>query len=172
MSVHLAFLRAVNVGGTGKLPMAELRALCEGLGFDGVRTHIQSGNVVLKSDEGSAQVRAGLEEALERRLGKPVAVHVRTPDELADILDRNPFEGALPNRVLVYLLDGPVPEGVDGLTGPAGEEVHASAREVFVHYPEGQGRSKLRLPLGRDATARNLNTMRKMLELGRAAGSQ
>jgi uncharacterized protein (DUF1697 family) len=168
--VHLAFLRAVNVGGTGKLPMAELRTLCEALGFDDVRTYIQSGNVMLRSDMDSAEVRDRMEEALEARFGKRVAVHVRTPDQMADILDRVPFDGAAPNRILIYLLNGAAPEGVDGLEGPDGEEVKASGHEVFVHYAQGQGRSKLRLRLGDDATARNVNTMRKMLELGRATG--
>lgn len=170
MSVYLAFLRAVNVGGTGKLPMAELRSLCEGLGFGDVRTYIQSGNVVLTSDAPATDVRAELEKALEEHVGKPVAVHIRTPAELDDVIGRNPFTDAAPNRVLVSLLSRPAAPDVDGLAGPTGEQVAASGHEVFVHYPEGQARSKLRLPLEADATARNLNTMRKMLELGRALG--
>ena len=169
--VHIAFLRAVNVGGTGKLPMAELRDMCEALGFDDVRTYIQSGNVVLRSEADASLVRSLLEDALRERFGKRVAVHVRSPDQLASILDRTPFTSAAPNRVLVSLLDGPAPDGVDGTLGAAGEEVHASGHEVFVHYPEGQGRSKLRLRLGDDATARNLNTVRKVLDLGRAAAA-
>ncbi len=167
--MYLAFLRAVNVGGTGKLPMAELRELCERIGFTDVRTYIQSGNVVLRSDADPRDVRAKLESALEEHAGKLVAVHIRSPDQLADILARNPFPEAAPNRVLVSLLDDPAPPEVDGVEGPTGEEVRASGHEVFVHYAQGQARSKLRLPLDPSATARNLNTMRRMLELGRTA---
>ena len=170
MSVYVALLRAVNVGGTGMLPMKELRELCEAAGFAGVATFIQSGNVVFSSRRGPAAVQRLLEEALAAKLGKPVGVHLRTPDELASILERNPFPGAPGNQVLVLFLDAAPAEGaLDGLVIPGREQVRLSGREVFVHFPDGMGRSKLKIPFAKTATGRNLNTVGKLLEMGRAA---
>jgi uncharacterized protein (DUF1697 family) len=170
MAVFVALLRAVNVGGTGKLPMAELRALCETAGFENVQTYIQSGNVVFTSELGAAKVQQKLERALHESMGKPVGVHLRTPTELEDVLERNPFKRAEPNRLLVLFLDRAVPkDALAGLEIPGREKVEASGREIFIYYPDGMGRSKLKIPLAKVATGRNLNTVKKMLELGRAA---
>lgn len=171
MAVFVALLRAVNVGGTGKLPMSELRALCEEAGFAKVTTYIQSGNVVFSTRLGKAKVQQKLETGLAAKLGKPVGVHLRTPAELDDILQRNPFVNAPANRLHVFFLERAVPrEALALLSTPGGEELEASGREVFVHYPVGLGRSKLKLPFAKTATARNLNTVTKLLELARAAG--
>ena len=83
MTAFIALPRAVNVGGTGALPMSDLRDLCEALGFKGARTSIQSGNVVLESQLSEAEVKAALEKALAAKLGKPVGVIVRTAAEMA-----------------------------------------------------------------------------------------
>lgn len=166
MPVFVALLRAVNVGGTGKLVMSELRDLCSGLGFDDVRTYIQSGNVVLRSDLDVGGVEKLLEDALERRMGKPVGVLVRTPGELASVLERNPYPDAPPNRVLVtFLAEEPVPGLLDRVETPGGEEVTVSGREIYVHFPDGQGRSRLKLPVSRVGTARNLNTVRRLRDM-------
>lgn len=166
MAVYVALLRAINVGGTGKLAMSELRALCEALGFEDVTTYIQSGNVVLSTKLGKAATQKKLEVALADKLGKPVGVHLRTPEELEDILARVPFADAAPNRVLVFFLERPVAKGVlDALVIPGREVVHASGCELFVHYPDGQGRSKLKVPAWDSGTGRNLNTVRKLLAL-------
>jgi len=98
MTTYIALLRAVNVGGTGKLPMAELRAMCESLGFTNVRTYIASGNVVFASKLSEKSVKAKLEGCLEAYAGKPVGVLVRTGAEVAAALDANPFKSAEPNR--------------------------------------------------------------------------
>lgn len=171
MPVFVALLRAVNVGGTGKLPMSELRELCEAAGFEKVTTYIQSGNVVFSTRLGKAKVQAKLEAALAAKLGKPVGVHLRTPSELDDIVQRNPFKEAPPNRLLVLFLDRAAPpDALEALVIPGREELEASGREIFIHYPDGQGRSKLKLPFARTATARNLNTVAKLCELSRRAG--
>ena len=170
MPVYVALLRAVNVGGTGMLPMKELRELCEAAGFERIATYIQSGNVVLASRRGPAAVQRLLEEALAAKLGKPVGVHLRTPDELASVLERNPFPGVPGNQVLVLFLDdAPPADALDGLVIPGREQVRLSGREVFVHFPDGMGRSKLKIPYAKTATGRNLNTVGKLLEMGRAA---
>src|SRR3954447_20855956 len=92
MATWVALLRAINVGGR-KVPMAELRTLCEELGLTDVRTYIASGNVVLRSPLRSAgKVRALLEPALEERFGFPVVVVVRTPEQLRAVVDVLPFD--------------------------------------------------------------------------------
>jgi uncharacterized protein (DUF1697 family) len=169
MTAFVGFLRAVNVGGTGKLPMSDLRDLCVGLGFKGVRTHIASGNVVFESDLDEAVVKARLEGALADYAGKPVGVMVRTGPELAQILAANPFPHAAPNRTVVIFLDSPPgPEGLLGIRGQASEEVAIGTREIYVHYPAGQADTKLKIPAARSGTGRNLNTVAKLAEM--AAG--
>lgn len=169
MAVFVAFLRAVNVGGTGKLAMSDLRALCEDAGFSHVRTYIQSGNVAFATPLAAAPARQKLEAALERRMGKPVDLHLRTPSQLEAIVKRNPFKTVPPNRLLVLFLDRVAPkQAVANLEIPGREEVVASGRELFIHYPDGMGRSKLKIPFASGATGRNLNTVRKMIEIGRA----
>ena len=172
MAVFIALLRAVNVGGTSKLPMSELRELCENCGFARVTTYIQSGNLVFSSRLAASKVKLRLESALRSRMGKPVGVYVRATAELDAIIERNPFKQAEPNRLLVMFLDrAPRPKLLADLVIPGREEVRLSGREAFVHYPDGSGRSKLKLPFAKDATGRNLNTVRKLLSLGRVAES-
>lgn len=166
MPRHIALLRAINVGGTGKLPMAELRALCEALGFTNVRTYIQSGNVVFDSRLSAARAKRALEDALEQRLGKRHAALLRTADELAAIEARNPFPDADPKRVLVVFVDEPPPRAaLTGVKIPGREQLHLDGRELFIHFPDGMGTSKLKVPLANEGTGRNLNTVRALLEL-------
>ena len=170
MAVFIAFLRAVNVGGTGKLTMSELRELCGNCGFARVTTYIQSGNVVFSSRLDRSKVQRKLSSALRARMGRPVGVYVRTPAELDAIIRRNPFKQAAPNRLLVMFLDrAPPPHVLADLVIPGREEVRLAGREAFVQYPDGMGRSKLKLPFAKDATGRNLNTVRKVLALSRVA---
>ena len=90
MPSYVALLRAVNVGGTGKLAMTDLRRLCESAGLSCVKTYIQSGNVVFKSALGEAKVKAKLEKALTAKMGKPSFAMVRTAAELRAVVERNP----------------------------------------------------------------------------------
>lgn len=168
MPVFAALLRAVNVGGTGKLPMSELRSLCIDLGFGNVRTYIQSGNLLVDSDLGAGGVQSLLERALRERMGRDVPVFVRTPRQLREIVDGNPYPEAPPNRVLVLFLDRTVPTGtVEAVDTPGGERLTARDREIYIFFPEGQGRSKLKVPLAGEGTARNLNTVARLADMGR-----
>ena len=170
MAVFIALLRAVNVGGTTRLPMSELRQLCRDCGFVGVTTYIQSGNGIFSSRLDSNTVKRTLESALRARMGKPVGVCVRTPAELEAVVERNPFKQAQPNRLVVMFLDrAPQRNALAGLVIPGREEVSLLGREAFVHYPDGMASSKLRLPFAKDATGRNLNTVQKLLALSRVA---
>lgn len=100
MTVYVALLRAVNVGGTGKLPMAELKAMCEEVGFEDVRTYIASGNVVFRSKKAAGSLKAALEKRLAVYAGKPVGVLLRTAAEMAEVGEANPFPAAPGNRTV------------------------------------------------------------------------
>ncbi len=166
MKTFVALLRAVNVGGTGKLAMSELKAICEAAGFADVRTFIASGNVIFGSAKSEAQIKAALEARLKAHAGKPVGVLVRTAAELAAVLRANPFPEAAPNRTLAVFLDKPPPATcLAEISGQAGEEVRLGKREIYVHYGEGMAKSKLRIPAAADGTARNMNTIAKLTAL-------
>lgn len=166
MHRYVALLRAVNVGGTGKLPMKDLKAMCEDAGFASVQTYIASGNVVFQSGESEKQVKALLEQRLEAYAGKPVGVMLRTADELAAVLAANPFSSAAPNRVMAIFLDrAPPADAVDQASGLKTEEIALGKREVYVHYANGMGDSKLKLSVQQIGTARNMNTVAKLVEM-------
>jgi uncharacterized protein (DUF1697 family) len=165
MPGYVALLRAVNVGGTGKLPMKELRAMCEAIGFANVRTYIASGNVVFAANEPEAAVKAALEKALEAYAGKPVGVMVRTDAEMAAIVAANPFPAVAGNRTAaIFLDDPPAADALAAVTGRDDEEIVLGTREIHVHYPSGMGRSKLKIPAARAGTARNMNTVATLAE--------
>ncbi len=166
MTRYVALLRAVNVGGTGKLAMAELRAMAEAAGFARVETYIASGNVVFESNLAPAQVQAALEARLRAHAGKPVGVTIRQAAELTAVLAANPFPDADPKHAYVFFLDQPAPEAaLTGVSGQQDERVSCGKREIYVHYPAGMGRSKLKIPAAKTATARNLNTVAKLAEM-------
>ncbi|WP_026618629.1 DUF1697 family protein [Ensifer sp. WSM1721] len=169
MPVYVALLRAVNVGGTGTLPMAELKAVCERLGFADVKTYIQSGNVLFRSELSETDVQAGLESALAERMGKAPGVLLRSRRELDAVVSKAPFPHAKPNFLLVtFLPEPPAADALEKLVAPDGEEVQVRGREIYIHYPDGSGRSKLKLPALKPGTARNLNTVRKLAEMAAA----
>jgi uncharacterized protein (DUF1697 family) len=169
MPVYVALLRAVNVGGTGSLPMAELKAVCEGLGYTDVKTYIQSGNVLFRSDDSETKVEMQLDGALERTLGKRPGVMIRSSKELQKIVAEAPFPNAKPNFLLVNFLPEAAPkDALETMVAPDGEEATLAGREIYVHYPIGSGKSKLKLPALKAATSRNLNTVRKLAQMAAA----
>ena len=170
MAAYVALLRAVNVGGTGKLPMTELQAMCEKAGFLKVKTYIASGNVVFTSKLSEAKVKATLESSLAKYAGKPVGVMVRTGAEMAAVLEANPFPDAATNRTLAIFLDAKPPaDALKNITGQKDEEVRLGVREIYVHYGEGMASSKLKIPAAKAGTARNMNTVAKLAEMVLAA---
>lgn len=169
MTVYIALLRAVNVGGTGKLPMTELKKLCEEAGFTSVKTYIASGNVLFKSDKSEAQVKAALEKKLHAYAGKPVGVMVRTAAEMSKVLEKNAFPDLPGNRtVAIFLDEKPAAKSLEGITGQAEEKVALGKREFYVYYGEGMAHTKLKIPGTKDGTARNMNTVAKLIELAEA----
>lgn len=168
MPVLAAFLRAINVGGTGKLPMKDLVALCEAAGLTSVRTYIASGNVVFATALEAAEVEARLATALAKYMGKPVGLALRTAEELEAVLALNPFTAQDPKAVTItFLPAAPAPTLLDTIVRPGGEQLALGLREVFVHYPAGMGGSTLKLPFAKHGTARNLSTVRAVWALVR-----
>jgi uncharacterized protein (DUF1697 family) len=165
MTKYVALLRAVNVGGSGKLPMTELVSMCESSGFVNPRTYIASGNVVFESKLSEPAVKAKLERCLATYAGKPVEVMVRTGPEMAAVLARNPFKSRPANQtVAIFLDERPPKDALKTISGQGTEEVAVGAREIYVHYGEGMGRSKLKIPAAKKGTARNMNTIAKLAE--------
>lgn len=146
--------------------MAELRAMAERCGFAEPRTHIASGNLVFRTSLPADAARRALERELEGWAGKPVPVFLRTPAELDAVLAANPFPDAPGNRCLVTFLDAPPPEGWQSeIRHLKHEEIAAIGREIYIHYGDGMGQSRLVIPAARSGTARNLNTIRKLVEM-------
>ena len=171
MPTFIALLRAVNVGGTGKLPMTDLTRLCSRAGFENVKTYIASGNVVFDCNKSAAEVKAALEASLKRYAGKPVGVVVRTGTEMAAVLAANPFPEAPPNRaVAIFLDESPPRNALDAITGQQDEKVALGRREIYVWYGEGMARSKLKIPAAARGTARNMNTVAKLAAMARGIG--
>lgn len=166
MTVYIALLRAVNVGGTGKLPMARLLALCADAGLADARTYIASGNVIFRSAACERAVRDALGARLDAFAGKPVGVLVRSAAEIAKLVTDNPFADKPGNRVMALFTDDRLPQHpLDGAVGIRNEEVRLGPRALFVFYPDGMARTRLRLPAERQGTARNMNTVARLAEL-------
>ena len=171
MAAFIALLRAVNVGGTGKLPMSELKTMCEELGFTGVRTYIASGNVVFASRKAEAAVKAALEKRLAAYAGKAVGVMVRSAAEMAQVSADNPFPKAAPNRTMAIFLDAPPPkDALATIRGKKDEEIKLGKREIYVHYGEGMAKSKLVIPAAKTGTARNMNTVAVLAKMAAELG--
>ncbi|MCW5725408.1 MAG: DUF1697 domain-containing protein [Maricaulaceae bacterium] len=181
MSVFIALLRGINVGGHRKVPMAELRALLAGLGYAGVKTHVQSGNAVFRAPGAAEEVGAALEAALEARFGFVVETFVFPLAQWRDIVAANPFpENAQdPTKLVVMLTRAPpVAEQLAPLhaarTGDEALQIAAGA--LFLKLPEGQGQSKLAETTMRvfkgAGTARNWRTMVTLLDMGEALAAE
>ena len=173
MTVFVALLRAVNVGGTGMLPMKDLAGLCTKLRLENVRTYIQSGNVVFTSRLSRNRVRESLEAALAAHMGKKIDVVLRDAAELRQVLIANPFPDAHPSRVAVAFCSAPVQKKLfDAVVIPGNEQIVVGDQEFYVHYPDGMGRSKLKFPkIEGVATVRNINTVAKLVAMADEAAS-
>jgi uncharacterized protein (DUF1697 family) len=160
MTAWIALLRAVNVGGTGKLAMSELKAMCDELGLASARTYIASGNVVFASRKSEAAIKAALEKRLKTYAGKPVGVLVRSAAEMAQVVTDNPFPKLAPNRTMALFLDrAPAADALESVRGQKDEKIRLGRREIYIHYGEGMAQSKLVIPAAKTGTARNMNTV-------------
>ena len=173
-SVHIALLRAVNVGGSKPIAMAELRSLLAELGFEQARSLLQSGNLVFKSKE---RTDIDLEGLLEKEAAQRLDLHtdffVRTREAWKRIIANNPFpdeaQGNPAHLVVMFLKSAPTDDAVDALRASikGRETIQPDGRHLYIVYPDGIGRSKLtgtsiEKKLATRGTARNWNTVLKL----------
>ena len=177
MRSYTALLRGINLGATRKIAMPELRDLLRSLGYADARTYIQSGNIVLTSDQGARDLATRLEREIEERFKLRVPVLVRTHDELADVVAHNPLPEATddPARFYVVFLDRDPPRERINAIRPVDvepDQVAFGSRVIYAWYRDGLRASKLApaisdTRLGVTTTARNWNTVTKLLDLTR-----
>lgn len=169
MNTFVALLRAVNVGGTGKLPMDELTLHCRAVGFVDPKTYIASGNVVFGTTLPREEAKLALETKLQAATGRDVGVVVRTGEELVQVLQDNPFPAAAGNRLIVLFFDQPLrPDCLADVRHRTDEQLVLHEREIYVHYGHGMAESKLVIPVSKHGTGRNLNTVAKLSEMAAA----
>lgn len=174
MTMRVALLRGVNVGGNRKVSMAELKAMIEALGFKDVKTLLQSGNVVFRAgSEAEADLESHLEAETETRLGLKTSYLVRNTEQWRAIIDANPFPKeaeAEGSRTLVTVGRTAMPaEALDAVRAvmQPHEKLEAVERQVYAYFGEGMGQSKAAEVLNRKAikavaTGRNWNTVMKI----------
>ena len=166
---YAALLRGVNVGGRNKLPMVELRSLAAGLGWDEVRSYIASGNLVFRADAGAHA--ADLRAAIADRMDMDVPVLVLSDRAVRSALADCPFMPDDPRHVHIYFLfsDPRVDDAAIDELRASSEAVEVAGRVAWLYAPDGIARSKLAAKisdvLGTDATARNLRTVRTLVEM-------
>ena len=176
MGTYVCMLRGVNVSGQRRVDMKALKRLVEALGHADVTTYIQSGNVVLRAAKGTPSTLArAIEEGISRDLGVDARALVRTAEELADVIDANPFlqTDADPAKLHVtFLADEPDANRLRDVDPGAFEpdQFHVRGREIYLHCPGGYGRTKLNNAFwerrtSQAATTRNWKTATKLLEL-------
>lgn len=148
--------------------MEELRQIAGELGLEEPRTYIASGNLLFHSSGEELALKRALESAITEHMSAHVGVMIRTADELADTAKANVFASEPGNLVTAIFLDrAPSADALQFARNATDEQMALGKREIFVHYPSGQGRSKLRIPAAVAGTARNMNTVIKLAELSR-----
>jgi uncharacterized protein (DUF1697 family) len=170
---YVALLRGINVGRARQVDMPRLRDLLIARGYDGVRTHLRSGNVLLDSDLAEAEVATDLATAIEAEFGFAVPVVVRTGEEIAAVVVGDPFATVAtdPARYLVTFLPAPpAPDTVQALPPADVGDYLVRGRELYVWLPDGisktpMGSWKWDRLLGVPGTARNWNTVARLAEL-------
>ncbi|NII09713.1 DUF1697 domain-containing protein [Oleiagrimonas sp. C23AA] len=173
MTCYIALLRAVNVGGTGKLPMTELRAMCARAGLHGARTYIASGNVLVESDGPASHVQQALASELASYAGRAVDVLVRDARQMQTIAERQPFTDVPGNRVAVLFLDRPAAKDlISQVRGLQDEQLVVAGTEIYAYYPSGMADSRWRLPSGVISTARNMNTVARLVAMAKSQAAE
>ncbi len=170
MTTYVAQLRGINVGGHRLIKMTDLKSMFEAMGFGGVRTYIQSGNVVFQADEAEQPLRQRIEQRIAATFGFPVTIALRTHDELARIIAACPFApDALAEGEHLYvalLAESPTPAGIERMLASttAPDEFRVLGREVYLLYRQNMRatqltNSLLESRLGVPATSRNWRTL-------------
>ncbi len=159
MTAYVGLLRGVNVGGSKKVAMADLRTAAAGCGFEAVATYIQSGNVVFTSRKGAKRVASDLHDAILGDIGVDTRVVIRTAAQMHAVLAKNPFlargvDSKLLHVVFLYEESTPTLDAVEPEVY-APDEITVAGTEAYVYVPNGLGRSKL----GNDTVMRRLGVL-------------
>lgn len=172
MTRWVALLRGVNVGGGNKVPMADLRRLCEGLGWTGVRSYIASGNLVFEAEGLAEELAADLRLAMVDGMGVDVPVLVLPGEAVRQAAAECPFDPEDGRKVHALFLMGEVTVDRDLFESlkATGDGLELTPGVAWLHTPGGFGTSKLadrlgRILVGADFTARNLNTLARLVEM-------
>lgn len=178
METYISILRGINVTGSKVIKMTDLEKIYHDLGFQDVKTYIQSGNVVFKSDAGlhPREISAQIEKEIQSRFGYIVPVIIRTPEELRSVISSNPFrhgDGTVAKKIYItFLEDIPLPENIEKIRSinfyP--DRFSISGKEIYIDCAAGYGTTKLsntffEKSLKTRATTRNWNTVTKLLEM-------
>ena len=145
----------------------DLKSMCADAGFDRIETYIASGNVVFESKANGGSGASGTRVAALRPCAAPGTESSFVPPlELQEVLRGNPFPKAEPRLTYVFFLRSkPPPEATANVLRRVDEELRAGKREIYVHYPLGMGQSKLVIPAAKNGTARNMNTVAKLVAM-------
>lgn len=172
MTAYAAFLRGINLGPANKIAMPELREIAMDLGWTDVATYINSGNLIFSSPKKPPTLERELQAALKTELGKTIDVTVRSRAQLQKIVAANPYPDGASNQVNVAFLMKALPANAEKAMSELATDrepfaVHGS--EIYVHYQDGLGRSKLAEKFATiirvSATTRNIGTVTKVLGL-------
>lgn len=170
MTNYVALLRGVNLG-KRQLKMEDLRRVATEIGLEEAKTYIASGNLLFASDKSESRLKHELESAISDHMGARVGVMIRSANELADVASANPFLDEPANFTVAIFLDEAAPAGAHkAAKNVDGERMALGKREIYVHYPRGQGQSRLMIPAAANGTARNMNTVAKLAELAKEIG--
>ncbi len=172
----VVLLRAVNLGARNKVPMAELRAQLENAGYEGVRTYIASGNVILDGPRNRSALAAQLERLVSKAFRVNTTAILRTPQELASIVEGHPFGPDASHSHVVFLASKPKRDAADRLAAldPSPDRAVLASTDVYLHYPAGYRGSRLSAAqlervLAVRGTHRNWRTVAKLAELAAEA---
>jgi uncharacterized protein (DUF1697 family) len=179
VGIYVAFLRGINLGPTNKISMPELRKLAEELGYADVTSYINSGNLIFTSAKKAADLEREISAAIAKRFGSRIDVAVRTPAQLKKVVDGNPYPDGNPSQVAIAFLTKSAPAGAKEKIAAIATEAEPfsfAGSEVYVHYTNGMGRSKLAEKfsaiIGVSSTVRNVRTVTKVLGLAEAATAE
>lgn len=183
MTIYIALLRGINVGGHNKIKMADLRAALADAGLQRVQTYIQSGNILFESPKEESALREIIERVIEHSFGISLTVVLRTADELERIISSCPFPAELVAEVeasaegeslyVAMLPEAPSSEGVAKLEAAnnGDDEYRIVGRDVYLLFRQSVRNAKLAVniaKLGVPSTVRNWNTMNKLVQLARS----
>lgn len=170
VSVYIALLRGINVGGKNIVKMQELRNTLAKLGFTNITTYIQSGNIVFESTKNTEQIQLEMEMIIEKDFGLIVPVIIRTVQEFQQIINELP---KFPNDEFVHIAflskeTSYSPEELSVIGKGTDEQFYISGREIYLYLPSGMQKAKIPNSIQKKSvtvTIRNIRTIHKLLEV-------